>query len=291
MCLDHSEATARIIFAGLFVFCFNENGQCEVGILKHESHQPQLIIQEIGPDNVPRTLDHTFDLSSDLTVEAISPLKGGVRPYYQPEFDRPQNVGDPEDFKWLTDLEGDEFHGRRLDIKSHIPGERPEALKSILYFSDGDFYSYLKSTEMYVRVPYKMPSQEIFLGKTSHIVGVDISCSDEEQSGILLTDKEAGNELFLSKYRDADQEFLRYEIIFNNICLSPASRPDSDFVLYYRLLSDPDGVMFDLRKAVKQSDYYLTGKSIEGTALIIDGRPIVCDSIYLSKTPTLSVLS
>jgi hypothetical protein len=288
MCLDHSEATARIIFAGLFIFCFNEKGQCEVGIFAHENHQPQLIVKEIGPDNIPRDIDHTFDLCSDLTIEAVHPRTGGVKPYYQPEFNRPDNAGDPEDFKWLTDLEGEEFHSRRLDIKS-LPGEKPEALKSILYINNGDFYSYLKSTEMYARVPYRMPSPEIFLGKTAHMVGVDIGCSDAEESGILLSDKEAGCELFLSKFRGADKEILRYEIIFNNICLSPATLPYSDFVLYYRLLSDPDGVMFDLRKAVKQTDRYPRGMFISGTDIMVDGRPIVCDSIYLSKTPTLSV--
>ncbi len=288
MCLDHSEATARIIFAGLFIFCFNENAQCEVGILKHEKHQPQLIIKEVGPDNITREIDHKFDLTADLAIEAINPIKGGAQPYYQSGFNRPKNVGDPEDFKWLTDLEGEEFHGHRLNIKSSKVGERPEALKSILYIDNGDFYSYLKSTEMYIRVPYEKPSPEIFLGKTAHIVGVDIGCSDEGQSGILLRNKVTGYELFLSKFRDEDGEILRYEIIFNNICISHTKPTESDFVQYYQLLSDPDGLMFDLKKAVKQSARYPSGKSIVGTAYILDGRPIVCDSIYLSKTQTLS---
>jgi hypothetical protein len=288
MCLDHSEATGRITFAGLFVFCFNETEQCEVGILRHETHHPQLIILEIGPDNIPRAREHNFNLNNDLTIEAIHPLKGGAKPYLQPGFNRPKNDGDPEDFKWLTDLEGEEFHDCRLDIKLQRAGERPEALRSLLYINHGDFYSYLKSTELYVRVPYQKPSPEVFLGKTSHIVGVDISCSDEGRSGVLLKDKTTGDELFLSKFRDEDDEILRYEIIFNNLCLTPTSVSESDFVLYYQLLSAPDNVMFDLRKAVKQSERYPSGKSIVGTGLILDGRPIVCDPIYLSKTQSLS---
>lgn len=287
MRLDHSKAIARISFTGLFVFCLNEQRQCEVGIFKHEEHTPQLSIQEIGLENIPRKIEHNFNLDNDLMIKAIYSVKPGVAKNLQPDFDRQSDTGDPEDFRWLTDLEGEEFHQRKLSIE---PQPENPALRSILYINDGDLYTCLKSYDVYARVPVQNAPPEIFLGKTAHVVAADITCEDNPDSGILLKDKVTGYELFLPWYRNqASDQFSRYEIAFNNTRAQPMSIGQiSDFVLYYQLVKDPDDVMFDLRKTVEEGDRRSTGQRIRGSFRLLDGRPIICDGIYLGQTTSLS---
>src|SRR5215212_6857591 len=141
MPLDHSKATVTISVAGLALSCINrlKQNRCEIGILRCDRHRPLLDIQKIELDKrgsplrsclVPHSLSLDEDISIDLVHHdasrsdaSVSDAGGGphcergVSTYMRREFNRLKDKGDAEDFRWVADLEGPEFHNRKLKIK------------------------------------------------------------------------------------------------------------------------------------------------------------------------------
>lgn len=300
--MDHSKATVRISLLGLTAFCFNGKNQCEMGLLIHREHRPSLSIQEIGPDNSPINVRHSIDLDHDLRIEATN---AGVAKYLQPGFDRSQDAGDPEDFRWVMDLEGEEFHNQLL---TQIGSLGPK-----LHINDGTVYTRLKSGVAYARKRADTNAEDpSYLGKVANVVGVDIVCDDD--GGVLVTNERTNNQLWLRKI--VDGRHRRYQITISNtrpeVAFHPGHMNGSDFLLYYQIFRDSAGEQFDLRNVFPENHPLATNVFLKSSLqrraaakgasanhplvtdvflgnlrLTLDGEPEVCNSVFLGRTQSL----
>src|SRR5262245_29967914 len=110
MPLDHTKATVTISFSGLALSCINAKGQYEFGVIGCDRHQPVFDIQKIYLD--PKTMtpinselvDHSLSLKDDIEIEVVNPEHAGVMKFEPSDFDRLNDKGDKEDFRWVVDL-------------------------------------------------------------------------------------------------------------------------------------------------------------------------------------------
>lgn len=264
MGLDHSEAVVRITFTGIFAFCINQKGQCEIGVLKHHEHQASLSIQRFGESNIPANISPPAAWQSGLQIQTEKP---GVHQYVDADFDRRWNKGDPEDFRWILDLEGPELQDQHLELRRD--GSGMATLSPIMRIDGGTIYTCLKSVSTYGRVKVQnQPNQQQFLGKVARVIGIDIPCA--LKGNIVLTDG-ANNQVSLPNTTSD----MRYEITVTNI--RPDAAPmggSSDFLLFYELFV-PTSEQFDLVVA-------------DGPNRSFSPPPLLCDGIFLGRTTSLT---
>jgi hypothetical protein len=282
MCLDHSAALARITFEGLMVFCFNEQNQCELGLLKHGEHHPEIHVYETREDGSRHELVNLpVDLQRNLSIRAVNPVEPGVRPYPHPfdrhEFDGPQGVGHPEDFRWIVDLQSWAFHAENVSID---PRTGPDLLTPRLLITDGTFYTYRKTRGLYSRCERNNQLPDLFLGKIAHVMGVDIVCDVTEGSGVILQN-DGGEPLELPR---GGRPWLTYEISISNLRHHGGHPHASDFPIYYTVARDHRGIQFDLRNVMHERDPRANKeRPVPDLAdFFYDGEPQVCNQVFLS---------
>ena len=124
MGLDHSNAFVRIGLDGLIAFCFTKRsgGQCEMGLVQADDHVGNIIITRINPNGTKtEVLNCELERGDDVKIEAENPVESGVstfpRSFRGTEFDSVNDVGDPEDLRWMINLQGSLFHGKKLKFK------------------------------------------------------------------------------------------------------------------------------------------------------------------------------
>lgn len=298
MGVDHSRALVRIAFDGLIVFCFNgAKSLCEAGMIKDGNHHRNITITEILPSGDRRPVrlkepgQYEIDPTKDVEISAVNaiPSTHPIMTYHTTDpaspFNRFNDTGDPEDFRWVTDLEGTEFHGRKLQPKR-------DGFKSTLRLSHGAFYTLKKTRRFFGRRIIAGPgagNPPEFMGKLAHNVGIDIVCA-EDSGRVIIKNKGASSQLELPRPvgDNGDVFGSTYEILIENSCEPTFGRP-GDFPLVYGALSDPSGVKYDLVVAVP------AGHSLDrgGEAFAnkpefrLDGEPQVCNTGFLGISETL----
>ncbi len=148
MNVDHSHATAIVSFRGLGLLCFDESGTAQIGFLKHPEHIFDLQISRIDAGRNSTSIDPGLDVRSDIQIQTVLPEAHDTR-YESGEFDRRGDLGDPEDFRWLIDLEGSEVNNRHLTVNR---GNQLGFQLLGLTVSDGLFYTSELSHDSYARV-------------------------------------------------------------------------------------------------------------------------------------------
>src|ERR1041384_1424303 len=131
MPLDHSKANVTISVAGIAISRPYKRNQFEIGFVKCDRHSLVLDIQKIELHPVTRIpirsclKPHSLRLDENIFVDVVYPdqdgslqFQRGVSTYQGGEFDRLCDKGDAEDFRWVADLEGPEFHNRKLRVKN-----------------------------------------------------------------------------------------------------------------------------------------------------------------------------
>lgn len=115
--LKHSDATVKIFFYGLLAMCFDEQGNAEVGVLRNPDHEATMVIDKITPKGTT-TSSYALKPGNDLWIGPESASRTGASIYQNEgiKFDRQADTGDPEDFRWVVDMEGKEFHDRMLSL-------------------------------------------------------------------------------------------------------------------------------------------------------------------------------
>src|SRR5215469_3627087 len=114
----HAGADVTIFFEGLLALCLDGNHQMEVGALRNPHHELTIEIRTIQGDH-STTVRYPTDPDQDVWIETSKKSGSRVALYENQDiaFSRADNKGDPEDFRWVTDLEGTEFHNTKLAIK------------------------------------------------------------------------------------------------------------------------------------------------------------------------------
>jgi hypothetical protein len=265
MGLDHSLAAVRITFTGIFAFCINEKGQCEIGVLKHPEHEATLSIARFGESNAPENIPPPAAWQSGLQIETENP---GVRQYIGADFDRRWNTGDPEDFRWILDLEGPDLHDQHLERRTD--GSGIVSLSPILRIDGGTIYTFLKTVNSYGRVSVQNKGPQHFLGKVARVIGIDIPCALNGK--VVLRDRKNNQAPLLNTVSD-----MRYEITVNNTHTRPNLAPmgsGSDFLLFYELFAPP-GEEFDLVVA-------------DGPNRAFSPPPLLCDGVFFGRSSSLA---
>ncbi len=285
MGVDHSKALVSIALDGLILFCFDaKKTLCEAGMVKNGKHHRRITITETKPSGHTVEVlpdDYGIDPTEDLDIRAENALGNGspISEYYgNDDFNRPDDSGDPEDFRWVIDLEGNDFHKGKLTPKL-------SGLKSRLFIHDGVFYTCKKTWEFYGKKIIKgrgLGEPATFFGKLAHNVGIDIVC-DKVDGRVILESKRSRNRLALPR-----ELGCRYEILFENSCEPHDQSHTSDFPLFYHAVNDSKGLEFDLVTAVPRKHPNNTKvRFIDTQGFFVDGDPEVCNQGFLSESKTL----
>ena len=309
MGLDHSNAFVRVTFDGLIAFCYDRRGDCEMGMVQAADHQPILILTRINPDG-STTFMRRFDLAvnHNVTIDAEDPVEIGThtfpRDIYRGDFDRLGNDADPEDFRWIMDLQGRDFHGAALRLKRGAGDPATARLRPRITVTHGVFYTVEKTPDTFMRHPRRGDAtRPKNIGKIADKVGADIICVPDAGVVKLTVGAET-----LELVRFVDGKAFRYQIDISNLCRSdgpgprcPTTSTESDFPLYYKVAEDEDGVEFDVRNHFVKEDprakitiedffHQRTGKKLrlpEFAKRFSNGPPQVCAMAFLSKTTSI----
>jgi hypothetical protein len=298
MPLDHSKANVTISIAGLALSCINKlmQNRCEVGILRCERHKPILDIQRIELD--PCTgkpvrsslVHHSLNLDEDILITVEYPdadqilnCQRGTSTYMRREFDRLDDTGDYEDFRWIANLEGPEFHNRKLKIKHKYK------LSPTIFISDGTLYTTDKTEEALARVSIKGESSPVPLGKFAHGMSADITIKD---GGELVLSNRCNDESQHSgdccSVRLPSSDYTKYLITLENHCKVADESEGTDFRLFYEVVRDSREKEFDLRRIVETGCYATPEEKIgERMDFSLDGFPQNCLTVFLGVTQNI----
>lgn len=312
MGLDHSDAFVKVSFDGLIAFCFSkrEDSRCEMGMVQADDHEPLLIITRKNPNGTTKVVDaRTLNRSKPIRIEAERPAQIGATTFPRTpvasDFDRLSGRGDPEDFRWIMDLQGEDFHGAELKLKRGGGGDT--LLRPKIIIPHAAFYTLEKTEYQYRRVKLKGQTPDLPIGRIANIVGADIVClprpQTESEPGQKLVTVTIGAENPIELFRKTTEGTgFRYLIEFSNLCRRPdvsgAHCPEkSDFPHYYKVAEDTDGIQFDLRDMHDPSDPIGTDPipafSEESTrfpqfaGFRANGPPEVCAPTFLSRTNSI----
>src|SRR5262249_24849123 len=124
MPLNNSNPTATISFAGLLLFLINQKNECEVAIVQCRNHELIIDIQEITIDQYgsplkSRPVSHSLNTERKIEITATQALQSGVTERRGAEFNRENDVGDPNDSRWLVDVDGNKFGNQKLKLRPH----------------------------------------------------------------------------------------------------------------------------------------------------------------------------
>jgi hypothetical protein len=263
MPLDHSEAFVKFTLEGLFVVCKNDRigppNRWEIGLPtlpRLNPHDFSIKIYKITGDGTPELelessaarpdprLDVTRDIEVITNIESIPAPHLGLSYYQAPNFDGPQNQGDPEDYRWIVDLEGRNFHNGAVEARTLPHPDHPDATrhyKAKVFIDGGILYTAHKSVERYKRVRHEPPQDELVLGKVALAAGIDLPRIRDDvftftvrnvgtSTGITLTQKPG----------------IRYEVELKHVCPPGNPGPVPDFVLFYLILKARDNTRFNI---------------------------------------------
>lgn len=283
-----------------------------MGMVQADDHQPLLVITRINP-NGSTTPYRRYELREgsnfkDVTITAQDPLEQGAntfpRDIYGTTFDRFSTDADPEDFRWIVDLQGREFHGSALKLKRDASDPPTARLRPTILIPHGIFYSLDKTPDTYMRHPHPptaTTTRPKHIGKIADKVGADIVCVPSG-GRVSVT---VGQESFLLAKHTEEGRGFRYRINISNLCRAEGTPPcppnESDFPLYYKAAVDEDGIQFDMRDLYVKGDprgrmtvseffEEQTQQSIslpEFENLFSNGPPQVCNVVFLSKTTSI----
>lgn len=239
MPLDHKKATASISVTGLALGCYNpETSNWEVAFLRHERHVLNVVVTkqtEVGPSEIRFQVDSNHDIFVEAEKPIIQP-----DPLFTPtaKFDRLADGNDPEDLRWIVDMEKELNEGKSVELKpSEVPVTRMFVSYPKLYANSRMFIT----DETKLVKDDNTPVREF--GKLAEAANADISCQDGG-AVILRIDGPLGFNLRLPHIPGSP-----HSIAINNRCPDPPmlAAPESDFKLYYSIIKDTAGEKFDLK--------------------------------------------
>lgn len=202
--------TITIVFRGLMVF--NKlPGTMEIGFIDalykpgngHPEHPDHGNGANHSPVHIPRILtmqngivSSIFDLRNRRELGNVRNWELMVTDPVQPSaetveelgaFDRKTSASEL-DFRWVSDLEADDLHGRPLNAEVNT-----RQLLMVLYVRHGQFYTKLRSRPLKKR--RLNPPQIVDYGRNAAVVGCDIQVGDA--GGVkLMAGGSAGVEVF-----------------------------------------------------------------------------------------------
>jgi hypothetical protein len=228
------DPTVSILFTGLLVFCFDRRRKyCQIGVLSKGDHELRMRVVKKGrglEDGVEQTLTINHALirqSSELLLDVEgehSSKQRTAEPFIVGSRDEPPT--DPQDFRRVIDLEGEDFYNRPLKVRRGV-------LTPILFVAKGLFYTAALTSDLYRTIPVaangatRTPSAGHTLGQVAEYVGANIYLTHPNQALVLREGRNGAELLRLNR-----EEGTTYEITFENSD-TPQAPAGSDFDYYY----------------------------------------------------------
>jgi len=223
-----------IRFTGLLAFCFDKRRKiCQIGALSKDDHELRFRLVKRGPDpesESEQTLTFPHNLigqPSDLWLNVEgepSPEQQTAEPFIAGDLNEPPS--DPQDFRWVIDLEGEHFYNRPLKVKRGV-------LRPILFVAKGLFYTDTLTSDFYRTIPItakgaaRTASAGRSLGQIAEYVGANIYLTHPNQALVLRAGRDGSELLRLNK-----EEGTTYEITVENVD-TPRAPAGGDFHYYY----------------------------------------------------------
>src|ERR1044071_1361434 len=167
MGIDHSMSLLRIIFHGLFVITRNTSQHIwEIGVPNLDDHTFNFTLRRFTGSPSSDTLSPTISVT-DRQI-SIRPDTALLTSLFNPtEFNRLEDRGDVNDYRWIINMEGPEFHdGRTLRLR---PGGVGYITRILV--QGGRFYTDVKTVEKYRRDKVGDPSDRLELYKLGLVAG------------------------------------------------------------------------------------------------------------------------
>jgi hypothetical protein len=262
------DPTVTICFAGLEIFCISKKNEFQAAVVQCPDHKLVINVQEITLDEngepiESKLLSHSLDEQRNIKVTAEKPGTSGVEKYENRslEFDPERDLGDPKDFRWIIDLEGEKFGGQKLELKPHHSVAMPKKLGPVITVSHGKVYTEKRSDEKFAVISVNNGvRQPEFLGRIAHRIGVDIRCDDQNGGAVSLSNAGGKNSLSLKA-----EPNKRYLITFDNLCPpSDELRGGTDFRYIFDAVSNQNGEQFDLQRVVENGGRGNSDEAIAG---------------------------
>ena len=259
MGLDHAQAFVRISFDGLIGFCIckRDDYRCEMGMVPDPAHDPLMKIVRISSDGTRKVIlgDHRLGPNDDVRIEAVKPVGLGACTFTGSDWDPVGDRGDPEDFRWVINLQGERFHGEYLKLDR---GTGATLMRPKITIPHGIFYTAHKTAVGFRR--FRLPSYEprVPIGKVADVLGADILCDFERgQKTVKVT--LGGQPPLPLEFKTTEGVGFRYKIRITNLCRRSGGGPtcppkQSDFPLYYKVATDEEGILYDLQAAYPPGD-------------------------------------
>jgi len=250
-------STITIVFRGLLVFNdiqVNGKTQFEVGFLDEPMHHvPRILKINHG------VLEETFDLKPAMAhppvrwlLVADNPVADSVSTRTTGSFNRPAGSGSDQDFRWIIDLENNEFPYGDIDARFHLNRTK---LPHIIRVGSGELYTRLRSQPL-DRVRNNDPA--VLFGPIAGVIGCDIRVNAGDVK--LLPDGSA-NPIFTFR----NEPDVIYEIA--NSPADTETTTTDHFPHYYELFSR------------QPADKFTFNKPGGGPG----PNPALCGAIYLSQ--------
>jgi hypothetical protein len=266
MSIIESTATALVRFTGLGIVCFNQVKQrAEIAVIRDEQHELSVKVQQ------PRFKDgieKDIIVYEDIAVYQLLPKTGveieikaggdaAIAGYeiYQAdgEFDR-LTSDDANDFRWIVGMTN--LHGEML-VKSADENRYPVSKLSV---ANGLFYAHKLDTDLFFEKVEKDASgteanREAF-GNVAETIGVKIE-ADTVNFNIKIGDETHSHPL-------ERVSGLPFRIEISNMN-TDENAVMSDMPDYYKYLSSPSGVTFELEPVRENDDDGVSGGPVSGS--------------------------
>ena len=222
-----------IVFRGLMAFRQDQKEQTlAVGILPAPHHEFTLQVLEKSAQGISTYSIPVNVSKGDTWLVEIPAQRNGVTYYQNGVFDRQKGLGDTRDFRWLIDLEGKEFYGRRLATdRQHLGVE--------VKFSAGEFYT--KTTTRPLQRKQGGNTFEYF-GRVAQEIATDVFL---EEGDFVLTSQATGKEIL----RLQQKPDTTYELVFENAPppTQHLAMRGNHFQYYYGLFPLPKSQWYEFR--------------------------------------------
>ncbi len=245
-----------ISFAGLMIYYIKkdkegEDKELQVAIVNCPDHEPIIDIHEITMDEKTgeyegSRLIHQSRVDSNINIKNSESNRVKQDIYDQVVFDRKLDLGEPRDFRWIINLEGEEFGGKEMKIKA-IPGAPPKRLGPIITIKDGVIYTERRSDEKFAVISLcNTESKPKYLGRMAYRVGVDIILNNG--AVVVLRTGNPADELPALE----NKPLTKYHINIENICHPTEPRREgTDFRYIFDVVRNEDDERFDLLRIVE----------------------------------------
>jgi hypothetical protein len=249
MPIDRSNALVTITLEGLFVICKNDRinpPRWEIGVPKVQDtdcpHTFTVQAFKVTGSGIrkPVTLEN-FVTNRSIEITNNESVALPVEYFSQSgPLNRPNDNGDPHDYRWLVDLESRDFHDSVVEAKSDVAKHH----KVKVSIDGGRLYTLFKTVERYKR--FSSANDVLILDKLGLSVGIDIPRGLNADSAVKRT-VHIQNRGASQPAASLVQEIgLRYEIELKNVCEPAPLRREIDFDLYYQVLKARDGKQFQI---------------------------------------------